>query len=202
MQIDIHQHIWTDPLLDALAARRTLPFVRRSNGLTVLHSAGEQPYMIDREAESPHHRVSLVDGDGLDLAVVALSSAIGVEALPREEADELIDAHLEGVLALPSWFAAWGPIALDDQDPDDVDRLLARDCIGVCLPAGALAGPGALALSAPLLERIEARGAPLFVHPGPAPGLRAAEASLSEPLCGRSLTDYVAQMQAAWLTFA
>jgi hypothetical protein len=202
MQIDIHQHIWTDPLLDALATRRTLPFVRRSHGLTVLHSAGEQPYVIDREAESPHHRVSLVNGDGLDLAVVALSSAIGVEALPREEADELIEAHLDGVLALPSWFAAWGPIALDDQDPDDVDRLLARDCIGVCLPAGALAGPGALALSAPLLERIEARGAPLFVHPGPAPGLRSAEASLSEPLWWRSLTDYVAQMQAAWLTFA
>jgi hypothetical protein len=166
MQIDIHQHIWTDPLLDALAARRTLPFVRRSNGLTVLHSAGEQPYVIDREAESPHHRVSLVNGDGLDLAVVALSSAIGVEALPREEADELIEAHLEGVLALPSWFAAWGPIALDDQDPDDVDRLLARDCIGVCLPAGALAGPGALALSAPLCSGSKRVGRRCSCTPG------------------------------------
>ena len=53
MQIDIHQHIWTEPLLDALAARRTLPFVRRTDGLTVLHSAAEQPYVIDLEAEAP-----------------------------------------------------------------------------------------------------------------------------------------------------
>ena len=31
MQIDVHQHIWTEPLLDALAARRRLPFVRRTD---------------------------------------------------------------------------------------------------------------------------------------------------------------------------
>ncbi len=202
MQIDVHQHIWTAPLLDALAARRTLPFVRRSHGLTVLHAAGEQPYVIDPEAESPARRASLVDGDGLDLALVALSSAIGIEALPREQVDELIEAHLEGALALPEGFAAWGPIALDGPDPDDVDRLLARGCIGVCLPAGALAGPDALALVSPLLERVAERGAPLFVHPGPAPGWRPCEATLSEPLWWRPLTDYVAQVQAAWLTFA
>jgi predicted TIM-barrel fold metal-dependent hydrolase len=202
MQIDIHQHIWTDQLLDALAARRTLPFVRRSHGLTVLHSAGEQPYVVDRESESPARRASLVDGDGLDLALVALSSAIGVEALTRGEASELIEAHLEGALALPGRFAAWGPIALSLPDPGDVDRLLERGCIGVCLPAGALAGPAALASSAPLLERIAACEAPLFVHPGPAPGTQPAEAALGDPLWWRPLTDYVAQMQAAWLTFA
>ena len=47
MQIDVHQHIWTEPLLEALAARRTLPFVRRTRGLTVLHCADERPYVID-----------------------------------------------------------------------------------------------------------------------------------------------------------
>jgi 6-methylsalicylate decarboxylase len=202
MRIDVHQHIWTTQLLDALAARQTLPFVRRSQGLTVLHAASEQPYVIDRAGESPARRVGLVDSDGLDLALVALSSAIGVEALPREEADGLIEAHLEGVVALPGRFAAWGPIALEDPDPDDVDRLLARGCVGVCLPAGALAGPDALARVSALLERVAARGAPLFVHPGPAPGWSPAEAALSEPLWWRPLTDYVAQMQAAWLTFA
>jgi predicted TIM-barrel fold metal-dependent hydrolase len=202
MRIDVHQHIWTERLLDALEARRTPPFVRRSRGLTVLHAAGEQPYVIDREAESPGRRATLVDGDGLDLALVALSSAIGVEALPRSEAGELIEAHLEGVLALPEEFAAWGPIALDGPDPDDVERLLARGCLGVCLPAGALAGPDALAHVAELLERLAARGVALFVHPGPAPGGLPGAATLSEPLWWRPLTDYVAQMQAAWLTFA
>jgi 6-methylsalicylate decarboxylase len=202
MQIDIHQHIWTEPLLDGLAARDTLPFVRRSHGLTVLHSAGEQPYLIDVEAEAPERRALLVDADGLDLALVALSSAIGVEALPRSQACELIEAHLEGSLALPAGFAAWGPVALDEPDPGDVDRLLAHGCIGVSLPAAALAGPDALIVVGALLERLAAQGAPLFVHPGPAPGSRPVETALSEPLWWRGLTDYVAQMQAAWLTFA
>lgn len=201
-QIDVHQHIWTEPLLDRLAARDTLPFVRRSHGLTVLHSAGEQPYLIDVEAEACERRAMLVDADGLKLALVALSSPIGVEALPRAQARELIDAYLEGALALPDGFAAWGPVALDQPDPDDVDRLLAHGCIGVSLPAAALAGPDALARIGALLERLAARGAPLFVHPGPAPGDRPAEAALGEPLWWRGLTDYVAQMQAAWLTFA
>jgi predicted TIM-barrel fold metal-dependent hydrolase len=202
MQIDVHQHLWTESLLDSLATRRTLPFVRRSHGLTVLHSAGEQPYLIDLDAEACERRACLIDADGLDLALVALSSAIGVEALPREQACELIEAHLEGSLALPDGFAAWGPVALDGIEPDDVDRLLARGCIGVSLPAAALAGPDALALVEPLLERVQARGATLFVHPGPAPGSRPTETTLSEPLWWRPLTDYVAQMQAAWLTFA
>jgi predicted TIM-barrel fold metal-dependent hydrolase len=202
MQIDVHQHLWTEPLLDCLAARRTLPFVRRSNGLTILHSAGEQPYLVDVEAESARRRASLVEEDNLDLALVALSSAIGVEALPRAQACELIEAHLQGALELPEVFAPWGPVALDPVDPDDVDRLLARGCVGVSLPAAALAGPDALARLAPLLARMQARETTLFVHPGPAPGSARAEASLSEPLWWRPLTDYVSQMQAAWLTFA
>jgi predicted TIM-barrel fold metal-dependent hydrolase len=202
MQIDVHQHLWTEPLLDCLAARRALPFVRRSNGLTILHSAGEQPYLVDVEAEAPERRASMIEEDNLDLALVALSSAIGVEALPRAQAYELIEAHLQGALALPGVFAPWGPVALDPADPDDVDRLLARGCIGVSLPAGALAGPDALARLAPLLARIQAHQATLFVHPGPAPGTVPAEAALSEPLWWRPLTDYVAQMHAAWLTFA
>ncbi len=202
MQIDVHQHLWTEPLLDCLATRRTLPFVRRSNGLTILHSAGEQPYLIDVEAEAGERRACLLEDDGLDLALVALSSAIGVEALPRARACELIEAHLEGSLALPDGFAPWGPVALDPLDPDDVDRLLARGCVGVSLPAAALAGPDALALLAPLLARVQEHGATLFVHPGPAPGTRPTEAKLSEPLWWRPLTDYVAQMHAAWLTFA
>jgi hypothetical protein len=202
VQIDVHQHFWSAPLLDALAARRTLPFVRRANGLTILHAVGEQPYLIDTTAETGPRRASLLSEDGFDLALVSLSSAIGVEALPREEAQALIEAHLEGVLTLPDGFAPWGPIALDRIEPDDVDRLLVRGCIGVALPAGALAGPSTLARVAPLLARVQARQATLFVHPGPAPYAGPpAEAALNEPLWWRALTDYVAQMHAAWLTF-
>jgi predicted TIM-barrel fold metal-dependent hydrolase len=203
MLYDVHQHVWTEPLLDALARRETLPFVRRSHGLTVVYARDEQPYVVDVEAESPARRGALLRADGLDRACVALSSPLGIEALPSADADALIQAHLEGVEALPDGFSAWVPLSLRDPDPAGVDRAVARPrCIGVSLPAGALAGPVALQHVAPLLARIEERGIPLFVHPGPGtapPG--SAPAFLGEPLWWRPLTDYVAQMQAAWLAF-
>jgi hypothetical protein len=126
MQIDVHQHIWTEPLLDALAARRELPFVTRRRGVTVLHCADERPYMIDVASQSPDRRARLVHSDGLDLALIALSSPVGIEALPHPVASQLIDEHLAGVLALGPEFAAWGPVAVDQPDPDEVDHVLAR----------------------------------------------------------------------------
>jgi hypothetical protein len=202
MRVDIHQHVWTTPLLDALSTRECLPFVRHVDGLTVLHSGGELPYVIDTEAESPRHRADLLGADRLDRAVVAISSPIGIEALRHDTAAELISAHLDGVLALGDGFSAWGPIPVQLPDPGSVDTVLARGCVGISLPACALAGREALETIGPVLERVQARDVPLFVHPGGIPSRDAREASLSEPLWWRALTDYVAQMQAAWLTFA
>src|SRR5262249_12571716 len=67
----------------------------------------------------------------------------------------------------------------------------------------------------PLLARAEALQTTVFVHPGPGrnPHNRnphngnrhnhlPREPSLTEPLWWAALTDYVSQMQAAWLTFA
>jgi predicted TIM-barrel fold metal-dependent hydrolase len=201
MLADIHQHIWTAPLLDRLAVREALPMVRRTDGLVVLHSAAEPAYVINMASEDPDQRAMLVRRDGLDLALIAISSPIGIEALPRESALDLIDAHLEGVQSLPDQFGAWGPIALDGADADDVDDLLARGCVGISLPAGALAGPDRLGRVGHVLERAAARHAPVLVHPGRAPGQPAAGVEFGEPVWWRPLTDYVAQMQAAWLTF-
>ncbi len=202
MQVDVHQHIWTEPLLEALARRQTLPFVRRTQGLTVLHCADERPYIIDVDSEQPARRASLLRFDGVDRAMIALSSPTGIEALSHETAHELIGAHLDGVATLSHEFAAWGPIALAEPDPNDIDDVLGRGCIGISLPAPALAGYEALDRVGPLLERIAARRVPLLIHPGRVPGQSAPEASLSEPLWWRALSDYVAQMQAAWMTFA
>ncbi len=202
MRIDVHQHIWTEPLIEALAARRTFPCIVRSDGLTVLHSGGELPYVIDVAAESPTRREALMAADGIERALLALSSPIGIEALDRDEASALIEAHLEGVEALSEGFGIWGPLALEEPDPDDVDRLLARGCVGISMPAGALAAPESIVALGPLLQRISERRVPLFVHPGYAPGQRPAEVSLCEPLWWQPLTGYVSQMQAAWLTFA
>ena len=167
MKTDIHQHLWTEPLVQALAQRREFPFVRDEHGLTVLYLAGERPYVIDLASEAPARRAELVSSDGLDRALVCLSSPLGIESLPRAQALGLLDAYHEGALALGEPFGVWGALALDRPDPDDVDRALDRGCVGISLPAGALAGVDRLARLRPLLARLERRGAPLFVHPGP-----------------------------------
>jgi hypothetical protein len=206
MRIDVHQHLWTEPLVAALAARSELPFVRIENGLAVLYLAGERPYVIDLASETHEQRSALVELDGLDRALVCLSSPLGIEWLPRAQALALIDAYHEGALALSEPFGVWGALALEDPDPDDVDRVLARGCVGLSLPAGALAGVRALGGLAPVLTRLEAHRAPLLVHPGAPATLDAGRAGsgrafFEDPLWWPALTGYVAGMQAAWLAF-
>jgi hypothetical protein len=207
MKIDVHQHLWTEPLLRALQDRWELPFVRREHGLTVLFLAGERPYVIDLSSEQPARRAELVESDGLDQALVCLSSPLGIESLPREQSLPLIDAYHDGALSLEEPFGVWGAIALDRPDPDDVDRALGRGCVGISLPAGALGSVDAISRLRSVLGRLESRGAPLLVHPGP--GLASArgfpvgvgEPSLGDPLWWSALTRYVADMHAAWLAF-
>ncbi len=205
MKIDVHQHLWTEPLVEALARRSELPFVRHENGLTILYLAGERPYVIDLSGEDPAERAALIERDGLDRALLCLSSPLGIESLPRRQAVTLIDAYHEGALSLQEPFGVWGAIALDRPDPDDVDRALARGCIGLSLPAGALASVDAIADLAAVLARLESNDAPLLVHPGPRLTADAAqsvgETSLCEPLWWPALTSYVACMHAAWLAF-
>ena len=201
MLVDVHQHLWTAPLVDALSARSDRPFVREDHGLTVLHLAGEQPYVIDLESEAPVRRAALVNSDALDRALVCLSSPLGIESLPRAQAQPLLDAYLEGALALPEQFGAWGAFALDDPDPADIDALIARGCAGASCPAAALGGVRGLTVLRPLLARLAELDAPLFVHPGPAPWSWARESRLEDPLWWPALTDYVADMQAAWYAF-
>lgn len=206
MKTDVHQHLWSEPLVEALAARAELPFVRSERGLTILYLAGERPYVIDLGQEQPRSRTETVERDGLDCALVCLSSPIGIEALRRSQAAPLLDAYHEGALALGGPFGVWGAVPLDSPDPDDVDAALDRGCVGISLPADALASVGALSELAPLLDRLEALDAPLLVHPGPAPAtsrLAAAEGcSLAEPLWWPAMTRYLAGLQSAWLAFA
>ncbi|HEY7934637.1 MAG TPA: amidohydrolase family protein [Solirubrobacteraceae bacterium] len=201
MKIDVHQHIWTAPLLEALTRRAELPFVRLEHDLTVLFLAGERPYVIDRNGEAAARRAALLQTDGLDGALVCLSSPVGIETLPREQSLELIDAYHEGALGLGDPFGVWGAIALDRPDPADIDRALDLGCVGISIPAGALGGFEQLARLHPLLRRLSERDAPLLIHPGPGGPLIAGETSLGDPLWWPALTRYLAEMQAAWLSF-
>jgi 6-methylsalicylate decarboxylase len=201
-KLDIHQHLWSEPLVAALAQRNELPFVRDEGGLTVLFCAGERPYVIDTAAETAASRAALVERDGLDGALLCLSSPLGIESLPRKQALPLIESYLDGALSLGEPFGVWGALALDGIDPDDVDGALDRGCIGLSLPAGALAGVDAIARLDPVLARLQARDVPLLVHPGPGSNPGAiVEVSLRDPLWWPALTRYLAEMQAAWLSF-
>ena len=137
MRIDVHQHFWSEPLIDALSRRRELPFVRSEHGLTVLYLAGERPFVLDLSRESREQRAALAGLDGLDRALVCLSSPLGIESLPREQALRLLGASRR-CLALGEPFAVWGALALDR--PRRRTSIGARSGLrGVSLPAGALA---------------------------------------------------------------
>jgi hypothetical protein len=206
-RIDVHQHLWSEPLVHALSERRQLPFIRSEHGLTVLYLAGEQPYIIDLASEEPGRRAALLERDGVDRALLCISSPLGIESLPREQALALLDAYHEGALALGEPFGVWGAIALERPEPGDVDDALSRGCVGLSLPAGALASVNELAYLHAVLARLELRGAPLLIHPGPGPRREPGaqritrQSRLDDPLWWPALTGYVADMQAAWLAF-
>jgi hypothetical protein len=201
LRVDVHQHLWTEPLIEALERRPRLPFARRDGRLCIIHLAGESPSVVDLESERVGARIALLERDGIERALIALSSPLGIEALPRAEARLLIDAHLDGVQALGEPFGVWAPLALDGLCSADVDGARERDCVGVSLPAGAFAPPSSIDRLSPVFARLEQLDLPLFVHPGPGLGWRPADCSLADPLWWPALTGYVAQMQAAWLAF-
>jgi predicted TIM-barrel fold metal-dependent hydrolase len=198
MRLDVHQHLLGDALIAALERRTSPPSVSRGEQGWVLRVAGEADSVLAFADADATARVEQLDADGIDRALILLSSALGIESLPAEEAQPLLDAYHEGLAELPSErFGGWGAVRLDAPDPDDVDALLERGLAGISLPATALATPASFARLAPLLERIERHDAPLFVHPGPVP----APAVADTPPWWPALTDYVAQMHAAWHAF-
>ena len=207
LRTDVHQHLLGRPLIAELARRRQAPaLIRRRSGWT-FRVAGEPDSVLPLDATDAALRGDELRRDGVDRALVALSSALGIESLPAEEAVPLLEAYHRGVDALPARFGAWGAVQLEAPDPADVDALVARGSSGLSLPATALATPAALERLSPLLGRLERHDVPLFVHPGPVGEARGSRRrhgapASPEPPWWPALTDYVAQMQAAWFAFA
>lgn len=188
---DVHQHLWTPSLVAALRSRREPPFL---DGWT-LFLDGEPPYGIPPADHDIARRTELADTDGLGLALVSLSSPIGVEWLPAAEARPLLDAYHEGSAALPEPFGAWAAACVRDVDAKATAKDLDRGFVGLQLPANALADAAGYARCAPLLDLLEERGLPLFVHPGPAPG------GAEGPGWWPAMVPYVQQMHSAWFAF-
>jgi hypothetical protein len=190
--IDIHQHVWPESLVEALRERRSAPRLR---GWT-LELSGLADESIDPAWHDVDRRTAQAIADGLDLALVSLSSPLGIESLPAKEAAGLLEAYHDGVLELPPPFGGWAAACLTEVDPAALSRELRRGFVGLQLPATALLDAGGYDRVGPLLEVLEERGRPLLVHPGPAGAVAPAN-----PGWWPAIVSYVQQMHAAWFAF-
>jgi predicted TIM-barrel fold metal-dependent hydrolase len=175
--VDFHQHLWPESFVSALSRRDRPPRLRGS----VLELAWQPPGEVDLDAHDLDARLELLDRDEIDIAVVSLSTALGIDELPQEEAEELTVSYEEGILEVATGSA--GRIV-----PLAVGRIR-EGFAGVALPANAIVEPDALA---PLLGELQAHGQVVFVHPAPSPG------ATTSPPWWAEVVDYTAQMQRAY----
>lgn len=136
-------------------------------------------------------------GDADERIVVSLDGLLGIEALPRAEAEPLLDAYHEAAFALPEPTATWAHVPLAEPDAADVHALLDRGALGLHLPAAALADPDGVARCGPLLAACAERAAPVLVHPGPAPW-RPRRLPTGAPAWWTDVVGDVADLHAAW----
>jgi hypothetical protein len=186
---DVHQHVWPVELIEALRRRTAPPRLRD----WTLELDGEPDYEIDPADHDVDSRAALARADGLNRALVSLSSPLGIESLAADEAAPLLDAWHAGARRLPAPFGAWAAASVREIDPAGLERRLDEGFVGLQLPATALADGAGYERVGPLLDVLERRGRPLFIHPGPT-----AAPARTVPAWWPALVDYVAQMHAAW----
>lgn len=189
--IDLHQHLWPEQLVEALRRRDRAPYLR---GWTV-YVDGEPPYRAAPADHDVEGRIAADRDAGVDLACVSLSSPLGIEHLPPEEAHPLLDAWHEGAAALPEGFRPWASVSSTAPDLNALRARLDAGFVGVQLPATLLMTPEGWLSAGPVLAAVEAADRPVLVHPGPAP--RDASAA-GRPAWWAAVVDYTAQLQAAW----
>ncbi|MDQ1023489.1 hypothetical protein QF035_001071 [Streptomyces umbrinus] len=191
MPTDVHQHIWPPDFIELLRSRTTPPYL---DGWT-LHAGSEPPYEVDPADHDIAARTRLAATDGLGLALVSLSSPLGIEYLPPAEAAPLLSAFHDGALALPAPFGVWASPCLSEPDPEAVERELRRGCAGLQLPATALLDAAGWTRCAPFLDVLTRHGKPLFIHPG------AVQPTPDAPPWWPALVPYVHQLHASWFAF-
>ncbi|MEV5960334.1 amidohydrolase family protein [Kribbella sp. NPDC051952] len=183
--IDVHQHLWPVEFIDRLRARSEPPYL---DGWT-LHTASEAPYDVDPAAHAVDKRVALEQDSGTALAVVSLSSPLGIEHLGDAA---LLDAWHLGAAEFPTPFKAWAAVSLPEPDVAGLESLLDKGLLGVQLPAHVLGTPDGWAVLGELLALMERAGKPILVHPG------VAGAAGETPGWWAPVVDYTTQLQAAW----
>jgi 6-methylsalicylate decarboxylase len=191
--VDVHQHAWPRALVEQLRRRSASP---RLDG-DVLHLDGEPPYAVDPAVHVLADRRARDAHDGTDLALLSLSSPLGIETLPPEDAAPLLDAWHDLAGELGEGHGLWAAPGLVEPDLDLLRARLALPGVhGLQVPATSLLDPAALERLAPVLAVAEDADRPVLVHPGPA-----APASSQVPSWWPALTDYPVQLAAAWFAW-
>jgi len=196
---DIHQHLWPEEVLVALSRRTQPPRATWANGCWTVELATEPAFEVHPRDHDPDRRAAALDEAGIDRALVALSSAIGIESLPADEAVAILEEWRAATSQLPDELGAWATVPLLAEPGEQIafaEAALDVGAAGVVLPAGALAAPLRAERMDPLLAALQDRMVPLFVHPGPPPEAPGA------PAWWGPATSYVAELAAAWHVFA
>jgi hypothetical protein len=185
--LDVHQHLWPPEFVAALRARRHPPMLRG----WLLHTAGEPPYAVHPADHDPALRCGR-DRDAARV-LVSLSTPLGVEDLPPDEAAPLLASWHAGAGRLGEPFAPWAAVSHREPDLDGLKALFVdQGFAGLQLSATRLATPRHVERAAGVLRRCEELGRPVLVHPGPV------GATADVPPWWAAVVDYPAQLQAAW----
>jgi hypothetical protein len=192
VHVDIHQHLWPEVFVEELRRRAQPP---RLDGWTLLTSR-EPPCEVNPAEHHAGRRVAQAARDGVDVVVVGLSSSLGIDYLAPAEAQPLLDAYHLGVTELGAPFACWAAACLAAIDASDLAKQLDRGCVGLQLPATAVADESGYRRCTPLLDVLAERDLPLFIHPGPP-----AEPRKAVPAWWSPLVSDVQQLHAAWFAF-
>ena len=181
--VDVHQHLWPEPFVSALSRRSEPPCLRGR----VLRLAGAPDTPVDLGEHRLETRLRRLDAAGTDVALVSLQPTLGLDGLPPEEAQGLVETYHAGVRELVD--ASGGRLhALAHAE--------AREGFaGATVAAPALADAVVGGRALPLLGELARSERLLFVHPGPAPQPPAA------PPWWGEVVSYGAQMQAAYLAW-
>ncbi len=113
LTVDVHQHLWPEEVLRALSLRDVAPRARWEQGSWRIELPGEPAFDVDPADHDPVVRGAQARAAGFDQVLLALSSPVGVEALPAAEAEPVLDAWDAAARTLPPGLETWAPVALD-----------------------------------------------------------------------------------------
>lgn len=197
---DLHQHAWPAEFLTALEARRAGPRTERTGETSwMLRLPNEPDCRLGEPEVCAHWRRGGLFAAGIERALLVPPLAIGIDALPADDARELLAAWHDASFALGAPFGVWGAVAARDPRVSDLEDLLDRGAVGLAVPASAIADAAAIDRLGPVLEALERAGRPLFVHPAPPADDQAG--GLDVAPWWPAVADYPGQLLRAWATW-